>query len=322
MQNLQNFRDHRQRQAVERGDLPRRDDLAAIARQIDRREKSVVRQFGEFEHSGSRRRETVPHWYGLFNSPLGNFLPPSTVRLVLKRRRDAHARRTTLQCINNPHLGGSFMLLRRYSILAVLAALLVAAAVPLAAVCREENFIRVPQSIQTFASDDTYVYFGTLTGKLQRANKATKAITTVATIGGKIEEMTLDGTTIFFSAPVLQADSSTKTFLYSVPKAGGAPTQLAELNDLVGNMRVDAATLYWVIRSKGFSDATGKIQKMSKSGGTVSTLAQNLAVPVDLYVSSDAVYFTEDGLNRTPPYGLSRVGLNGGTVQRLSGARA
>jgi hypothetical protein len=213
------------------------------------------------------------------------------------------------------------MLLRRYSILALLAALLITSAAPLAAVCREENFVRVPQSIQTFADDDSYVYYGTLTGKVQRADKATKAITTVATIGGRIEEMALDATNLYVSVPVLQADESTKTFLYSVPKAGGTPTQIAELNDLVGTIRVDATNLYWIVRSKGFSDATGKIQKMAKSGGAVTTLAQNLAVPTDLYVDTDFIYFTEDGLNRTPPYGISRLSKNGGSVLKLNGAR-
>lgn len=211
------------------------------------------------------------------------------------------------------------MLLRRYSILFLLAAVLISAAVPVAAVCREENFVRVPQSIQTFTGDETYIYYGTLTGKLQRADKNTKAITTLASIGGKIEEMTLDATTIYFSVPLLQADESTRTTIYALPKTGGTPTKLVEVNDLVGTMRVDATTLYWIVRSKGFSDATGKIQKMAKVGGSISTLAQNLAVPIDLYVDSDAIYFTEDGLTHTPPYGLSRVGKNGGTVQKLNG---
>jgi hypothetical protein len=167
---------------------------------------------------------------------------------------------------------------------------MVAGSVPVSAVCREEAFVKVPQSIQALAGDDSYIYFGTLTGKVQRADKTTKAVSILAAIPGRIEEMTVDSTTIYFSVPLLQVDGTTKTTFYTVPKSGGAPVSIGEVNDLVGTMKVDATTLYWIVRSKSFTDASGKVQKMARTGGSIATLAQNLAVPYDLFVDNDAVY--------------------------------
>lgn len=213
------------------------------------------------------------------------------------------------------------MLLRRYSILALFAALLLIENVPASAVCREETFLKVPQSIQTIADDDSFVYFGTLTGRLQRVAKSSNVATMLTTAPGKVAELTVDASTIFYALPLLQADGTTKTTLYSIPKGGGTPTQLVEVNELVGTMESDATHLYWIVPSRSFSEATGKVQKVSKSGGSVTTLAQNLAVPYDLLIDGENVYFTEDGLNRTPPYGLSRVSRNGGSVTKIAGTR-
>lgn len=212
------------------------------------------------------------------------------------------------------------MLLRRYSILTLVAALSFAAAVPVAAVCREDTLAKSSSTIKVITSDGTYVYFGTLNGQVQRVDVNTKAVTQLADATGFIGGITNDTTTVYFASEVTAGDgSSTKSTVYSIPKQGGTPALLAEVDGPVGEMATDSSALYWIIRSKGFTDATGKVQKIARTGGTVTTLAQNLAVPIDLYLDASNVYFTEDGLTHTPPYGLSKVAKTGGNVSKLYG---
>jgi hypothetical protein len=184
-------------------------------------------------------------------------------------------------------------------------------------VCVEQAVYQSNALIQVLDGDDQNLYTGLYNGKVQRVSKSNWVVTDLTTAGGPIESVSLDSNNIYYAFSIV-ANNAKHHQIFSIPKAGGTPQLVADTTDVVGKMKNDDSYLYFLSPSSVTTAADGKLERVRKSGGSVESLVSGLSIPIDLALDSTNVYYTEEGVNRIPPYGLSRIAKTGGTPTRLT----
>lgn len=133
----------------------------------------------------------------------------------------------------------------------------------------------------SMALDSMFVYWADgSNGSLLKARiRGSIAATLAAGVGANY--VAVDAANAYFTG---QFGYPTKVAL-----SGGAPVRLAD--SYGGNgAAIDATSLYWTTR--GADSASGALQKVSLSGGPVSTLASGLGLPEGIATDATSVYWT------------------------------
>jgi hypothetical protein len=177
------------------------------------------------------------------------------------------------------------------------------------------------------AVDATYVYFGDNDGGLFRAAKTGSGVTKLADIpNGNLLLLTSDDQNLYFFSDASDQGAFQST-LYSLPKSGGTPRQLADGIWLASDIRVDASSVYWI--SLGSTpdlenlNPDGKVEKINKDGTGRTLLASSLSGAQGLAVDDTNVWFGESGIAvGNTSSGLRRVPKNGGSITHVTDGAA
>ena len=168
--------------------------------------------------------------------------------------------------------------------------------------------------------DDSFVYFTDSLGGVFRLNKdGSGDAQLLGTVPDFVTVLTLDGTSVY--ALTINIDGELGS-LWSIPKAGGTPKQLAGSILTPFEMAFDATNVYWVSVGTPAGDfflADGKVERVKKDGTGRTTLASNLNLPTHVATDGTTVYFTESGLSpASSSAGLRSVPAAGGAVTKLT----
>ncbi|MEK6371923.1 MAG: hypothetical protein AABO58_04430 [Acidobacteriota bacterium] len=172
--------------------------------------------------------------------------------------------------------------------------------------------------VADFAVNGGFVYFGDENGVVWRVPRegATPA-TELVRIPTEVLWVEVDATRVYFAglSGELTAD------IFSIPKGGGAMTTVASAVLTPGAFATDAQFIYWVslgtLAGEDFL-SDGAVRRVSKSGGTVQTLAGGLSLPIAITVAGGNVYYGETGIAAgNTSAGLRRVPVDGGAVTKL-----
>lgn len=162
------------------------------------------------------------------------------------------------------------------------------------------------------ALDATHVYWTTdgLTSSVERTPKCGGAIETLYEGPDFVDiaqSLAVDDTTVYWVGGLGNGDWGVR----SIPKGGGALTDLAGGFDQVGSIAIDGDHVYFASNCGGDEVC---IQRVSKTGGTVTTMAAGLSSVVDLTLDATHVYWIG-----YPAYGqIMRTPKAGGPVEELS----
>jgi hypothetical protein len=174
------------------------------------------------------------------------------------------------------------------------------------------KFGGVPQTIVTglhnaqnfLALDDQFIYFGDGQpgggGAIRKVSKSGGPVTTLVNSGlpNLTTAIAVDNTFAYFSDGV--------GHLMRVPKTGGATSIVANADPSA--ITVSNGMIFW-------TDYSGnKIQSVSSSGGTVTTLSTDTISPANLAVDGFAVYWIEF----TFPGAVKSIPISGGLVTTLA----
>ena len=172
--------------------------------------------------------------------------------------------------------------------------------------------------------DSSYVYFGDDEDGVFRVKKDGTELTRLATIpdGGSFALLALDDQNLYFFSDDIAAGSFTGN-LYSLPKSGGAPKQLASGISLAYDLRVDATAIYWTSLGTTVDletlNSDGKVEKINKDGTGRVLLASGLSGATAVAVDDTNVWFGEAGLAvGNVSSGLRRVPKSGGSVTHVT----
>lgn len=163
-----------------------------------------------------------------------------------------------------------------------------------------------------------FVYVADTQFGIVRVSKTGASPTLVTpTVGMQIGPFVIDDANIYF----LTADDDVNGSLYSVPRAGGAPKQLATMLPAPIALTQDADAIYWInlgtLAGENLS-ADGGVVRIKKDGSGRQVLADHLNAPFDIAVDSSDVYFVESGLANGPiSSGVRRVPKLGGATTSL-----
>lgn len=168
--------------------------------------------------------------------------------------------------------------------------------------------------------DATYVYFADDQGDIFRMAKNSPLNSLPELLGSVpdfVQVIAIDSTNIY-----ALTSNSTDGGVWSLPKSGGTPQQLA--NGIIAPFEIaaDGNNVYWVSAGtptfNGFN-ADGKIEKVSKNGTGRVALATGLNLPTSVVSDGTNVFFGETGLSSgNSSKGLRSVSVNGGTVRKLT----
>ena len=178
------------------------------------------------------------------------------------------------------------------------------------------------------AVDANYVYFGDDAGGMFRVAKTGSGVTKLADIPvGSMLLLTSDDQNLYFFSDESDAGPFAST-LYSLPKSGGTPRQLADGIPLPSDIHVDASSIYWTSLGSTTTDletlnADGKVEKINKDGTGRVLLASGLSGCQGLAVDDTDVWFGESGIaTGNTSSGLRRVPKNGGSVTHVTDGAA
>jgi hypothetical protein len=73
------------------------------------------------------------------------------------------------------------------------------------------------------------------------------------------------------------------------PKAGGAPTQLAQAPGAIGDIALDDTSVYFTVPG---TNGDGSVGRVAKAGGTPTQLATGQPTPAGIAVDDRGVYWT------------------------------
>ena len=172
--------------------------------------------------------------------------------------------------------------------------------------------------------DDTYVYFTDDQGGIYRLPKTTPVPGHPELLGnvpGFIFVIAIDATNIY----ALTSSGSSgldNGEVWSLPKSGGTPQQLATGIISPFELAADGTNVYWVSAGTPTNSAfkaDGRVEKVSKSGTGRTALATGLNLPTSIATDGTNVYFGETGLSPdNGSKGLRSVPVNGGSVRKLT----
>lgn len=132
-----------------------------------------------------------------------------------------------------------------------------------------------------------------------------------------IGTVVVDDTTVYF----LVADNDTTGSIYSVPRAGGIPRQLATNLPAPIDLKIDATSIYWLNLGTIVGEdvaADGSVERMLKDGTGRQKIVGGLSAPSNIDLDATDVYYGETGFSTgNVAIGLSRVSKSGGTPAKL-----
>ena len=168
--------------------------------------------------------------------------------------------------------------------------------------------------------DSSFLYVSDLFGAIVRIPKSGGGNAVIlADLGMLIPgPMAVDATNLYY----LATNGTTQLgAVYSLPKAGGTPVQLAGEIEFPLAITIDEAYVYWVDVGTFTGSAikpNGKVERVKKNGESRQTLASALSTPFAIAVDANNVYFTETGLALgNTSAGLRKVSKTGGSVTKL-----
>lgn len=151
---------------------------------------------------------------------------------------------------------------------------------------------------------DTDSIFWTTSVAVIKANKSTKALTTVASSQNKPKSLALYSSNAYW----IQDRS-----VMRAPKSGGATTIIADEASAPEQVKVDASGVYWVVYG------SNELRFAAHTGGTPSTLNAEYVGPKSLALRGEAVFVTEEGSDKGFLNGVvSKVPKTGGTKQVIA----
>ena len=176
-------------------------------------------------------------------------------------------------------------------------------------------------SAQTFdiQGDDTYIYYSDQTGELNRVSKKGGTPENLGLFPGTVELIRLDASNLY----VMTSDEASELdTLWSLPKNGGTPAQLAGGISTPFDLALDDQYVYWVTIGTPTADdfvADGKVERIRKDGSGRQLLASNLNTPTAVAVDATNVYYSEAGLSsETQAAGVRSMPKGGGPIRALS----
>jgi hypothetical protein len=151
------------------------------------------------------------------------------------------------------------------------------------------------------ALDDKSIYWiSDSRSSISKISKAGGAAAPIVTGQNNIRRMVLDGDRIYFNT-----DDEVK----SVLKTGGSPITLASITDIAYyGLAVDKTNVYYVSTLA----KKNQLMKVSKDGGTASSLASDLYIPSDITADGANAYwidYADDSVKKVP--------INGGAVETV-----
>lgn len=153
------------------------------------------------------------------------------------------------------------------------------------------------------AADSESIYWATSIAIL-KANKTTKALTTIASSQNKPKSLALYSSNVYW----IQDKS-----VMRAPKTGGAATNIADEASAPEQVKVDASGVYWVVYG------SNELRSAGHSGGTASTLNSDYAGPKSLALGGSSVFVAEHGSDSGFNNGIiSSVAKSGGARQELA----
>jgi len=153
------------------------------------------------------------------------------------------------------------------------------------------------------AADAESIYWTTSIAVI-KANKSTKALTTIASSQNKPKSLALYSSNVYW----IQDKS-----VMRASKTGGATTSIADEMSAPEQVKVDASGVYWVVYG------SNELRFAPHTGGTPTTLSSNYLGPKSLAVRGDAVFVAEEGGGEGFLNGLiSKVPKTGGTKEVLA----
>jgi hypothetical protein len=88
--------------------------------------------------------------------------------------------------------------------------------------------------------------------------------------------------------------------IMSVTKAGGgSPIEVARAPDPITAIALDDTDVFFVVRGTG---ANGRVVRVAKTGGELTTLASGQANPLAIALDRDRVYWTTFGTSTNGPF--------------------
>jgi hypothetical protein len=160
-------------------------------------------------------------------------------------------------------------------------------------------------------------------GSVMKLPIAGGAPTTLASGQNNPQRIVIDATNVYWtnegSSVQGLAPSNTDGTVMQVPIGGGVPTTLASQQFLLGEIAVDASSVYFAVDvSPGNATLfSGAILKVPIGGGAVTTIASGQYKPGGLSVAGGNVYWSVPYLNSSPG-ALLRTGSAGGSQIELA----
>ena len=146
----------------------------------------------------------------------------------------------------------------------------------------------------------------------------------IATVeDGVTLDLAVDQTHVYY-AMVTDFASPIRAGIYSVPKSGGTPTQIAFSVLAPFDIDVDATHVYWA--SIGSLDldsedimSDGSIERVMKNGSGREVLARALSAPIALALDGSQILYGETGIAvGNASAGVRRVAKTGGAATKLT----
>ncbi|HEY8133090.1 MAG TPA: DUF5050 domain-containing protein, partial [Thermoanaerobaculia bacterium] len=189
---------------------------------------------------------------------------------------------------------------------------------PVNSACPQKVLLQ-PVMASVLATGGDSLYFSDGVAGIVRVAKDGGPPTTITpTVGEVIGPIAIDETNIYF----ITADDAATGSLYSIPRGGGMPTQLATKLPAPIQLVFDTNSIYWInlgtIVGQDLA-ADGSIEKIGKDGTGRQLLADKLSAPLELVVDATDVYIAETGLaDDNTSAGVRKVSKSGGAVSKIT----
>jgi hypothetical protein len=177
-------------------------------------------------------------------------------------------------------------------------------------------------SPSSMIADNAYVYFRDTDNKLKRIPVSGGALEILADDANTCCGLAHDETHLYWAR---RESGSNNNAIFRILKTGGAVEQVTSVPNgdntyFIRDLAVDATHVYWVEGKTGIKaieqPGVGAVRKVSKAGGALQTLADNIAGiehPVSIALDDTHVYWSEWNTARA-----RRVSKNGGAVTNFN----